>query len=450
MRGSFFEVDSDESSWNSEKVFEDGNIGHRPSVKGGYFPVPPVDSLQDLRSAMCLVMEQMGLPVEVHHHEVATAGQCEIGTRFDTLVRRADTLQILKYCVHNVANSFGKTATFMPKPLVGDNGNGMHVHQSLSKGGENIFSGGRLRRSLGDGAALHRRHHQARARAECVHERVDEQLTSGSCPDSRPPTLLAYSARNRSASIRVPWVSSPKARRIEVRFPDSSGNPYFAFTAMMMAGIDGILNKIDPGSAMDKDLYDLDPEEEKGIPTVCYALDQALGALDADREFLKSGGRVLRRLHRRVHRPQDGGSDAAPDDDPSGRVRPVLQRLIAFDDARPRITFRGRARVLLWRLTCLSILSPCASPPILILLAYAPLAAAEIYRWTTMPGTSCSRIRRAPARTSSSSRSRRSFRPDRNPRRATRRRPEPSRGRTSGSRSRTRRTRRRSAKRSRT
>jgi len=289
MRGAFFEVDSDESSWNSEKVFEDGNIGHRPGVKGGYFPVPPVDSLQDLRSAMCVVMEQMGVPVEVHHHEVATAGQCEIGTRFDTLVTRADTLQIMKYVIHNVAHTFGKTATFMPKPLVGDNGSGMHVHQSLAKGGENIFSGD------GYGGLSETAFHYIGGIIK--HARALNAFTNASTnsykrlvPGFEAPTLLAYSARNRSASIRVPWVSSPKGRRIEVRFPDSAGNPYFTFTAMLMAGIDGIINKIDPGAPMDKDLYDLSPEEEKGIPTVCYALDQALDSLDADRDFLTAGG----------------------------------------------------------------------------------------------------------------------------------------------------------------
>ena len=289
MRGSFFEVDSDESSWNSEKVFEDGNIGHRPGVKGGYFPVPPVDSLQDIRSAMCLVMESMGLPVEVHHHEVATAGQCEIGTRFDTLVRRADTLQILKYAVHNVAHTFGKTATFMPKPLVGDNGNGMHVHQSLAKGGENIFAGDGYG-GLSDTALHYIGGIVKHARALNAFTNASTNSYKRLVPGFEAPTLLAYSARNRSASIRIPWVSSPKARRIEVRFPDSSGNPYFTFTAMMMAGLDGILNKLDPGSAMDKDLYDLSPEEEKGIATVCYSLDQALESLDADRDFLKAGG----------------------------------------------------------------------------------------------------------------------------------------------------------------
>ncbi len=237
---------------------------------------------------MCLVMESMGLPVEVHHHEVATAGQCEIGTRFDTLVRRADTLQILKYAVHNVAHTFGKTATFMPKPLVGDNGNGMHVHQSLAKGGENIFAGDGYG-GLSDTALHYIGGIIKHARALNAFTNASTNSYKRLVPGFEAPTLLAYSARNRSASIRIPWVSSPKARRIEVRFPDSSGNPYFTFTAMMMAGLDGILNKLDPGSAMDKDLYDLRPEEEKGIATVCYSLDQALESLDTDRSFLKAG-----------------------------------------------------------------------------------------------------------------------------------------------------------------
>jgi len=289
MRGSFFSVDSDESSWNSEKAFEDGNIGHRPGVKGGYFPVPPVDSLQDLRSTMCLVMEEMGVQTEVHHHEVATAGQCEIGTRFDTLVRRADMLQIVKYVVHNVAHGYGKTATFMPKPLVGDNGNGMHVHQSLSKDGQNLFSGDGYG-GLSQTAFYYIGGIIKHARAINAFTNASTNSYKRLVPGFEAPVFLAYSARNRSASVRIPWVSSPKARRIEVRFPDSTGNPYFAFTAMMMAGIDGILNKIDPGAPMDKDLYDLPPEEEKGIPTVCHSLEQALEALDGDREFLKAGG----------------------------------------------------------------------------------------------------------------------------------------------------------------
>ncbi|GMR21236.1 MAG: glutamate--ammonia ligase [Gammaproteobacteria bacterium] len=289
MSGAFYKVDSEEAEWNSERVFEGGNIGHRPGIKGGYFPVPPVDSLQDMRSAMCLAMEEMGVKVEVHHHEVATAGQCEIGTAFNTLVTRADQNQILKYCVHNIAHNYGKTATFMPKPLVGDNGNGMHVHQSLAKGGNNIFSGDEYG-SLSETALFY-------IGGIIKHARALNAFTNGSTnsykrlvPGFEAPTLLAYSARNRSASIRIPWVSSPKGRRIEVRFPDAAGNPYFTFAAMLMAGLDGIQNKIHPGEAMDKDLYDLPPEEEKAIPTVCFSLDQALEALDQDREFLKAGG----------------------------------------------------------------------------------------------------------------------------------------------------------------
>jgi len=289
ISGAFYKVDSQEAEWNSEKVFEDGNMGHRPTVKGGYFPVPPVDSLNDLRAAMCLAMEEMGVPFEVHHHEVATAGQCEIGTRFATLVKRADMNQILKYCVHNVAHAYGKTATFMPKPLVGDNGNGMHVHQSLSKNGENIFSGDKYG-GLSELALYY-------IGGIIKHARALNALTNASTnsykrlvPGFEAPVMLAYSARNRSASIRIPHVSSPKARRIEVRFPDSMGNPYLSFAGMLMAGLDGIQNKIHPGDAMDKDLYDLPPEEEKAIPTVCYSLDQALDALDRDREFLTAGG----------------------------------------------------------------------------------------------------------------------------------------------------------------
>ena len=289
MKGSFFHIDSDESAWNSQKVFDDGNIGHRPGVKGGYFPVPPVDSLQDIRSTMCLVLEQMGVPVEVHHHEVATSGQCEIGTRFDTLVKRADATQILKYVVHNVAHGYGKTATFMPKPMVGDNGSGMHVHQSLAKDGKNLFAGDGYG-GLSDIALYYIGGIIKHARAINAFTNASTNSYKRLVPGFEAPVFLAYSARNRSASVRIPWVFSPKGRRIEVRFPDSAGNPYLGFTAMMMAGIDGILNKIHPGDPMDKDLYDLSPEEGKSIPTVCHALDQALEALAADRGFLKAGG----------------------------------------------------------------------------------------------------------------------------------------------------------------
>nr|VFK08582.1 MAG: glutamine synthetase [Candidatus Kentron sp. LPFa]VFK25144.1 MAG: glutamine synthetase [Candidatus Kentron sp. LPFa] len=289
INGSFYKVDSEEAEWNSERVYEDGNIGHRPSVKGGYFPVPPVDSLQDIRAAMCLTLEEMGVPVEVHHHEVATAGQNEIGTAFNTLVRKADEVQILKYVVMNVAHAYGKTATFMPKPLVGDNGSGMHVHQSLSKNGNNVFAGEKYA-GLSQEALWYIGGIFKHARALNAFANAGTNSYKRLVPGFEAPVLLAYSARNRSASVRIPHATSPKARRVEVRFPDSSGNPYLAFSAMLMAGLDGIQNKIDPGAPFDKDLYDLPPEEEKAIPTVCHALDQALEALDADRKFLTAGG----------------------------------------------------------------------------------------------------------------------------------------------------------------
>ncbi len=289
ISGSFYKIDSSESSWNTEKVFPDGNMGHRPSIKGGYFPVPPVDSLQDIRSAMCLTMEEMGLITEVHHHEVATAGQCEIGTKFNTLVRKADEVQILKYVVHNVAHAYGKTATFMPKPLVGDNGSGMHVHQSLAKGGDNLFTGNKYG-GLSETALFYIGGIIKHARSLNAFTNPGTNSYKRLVPGFEAPVMLAYSARNRSASIRIPFVSNPKGRRIEVRFPDPSANPYLAFAAMMMAGLDGIKNKIHPGDAMDKDLYDLPPEEDAAIPKVCHALDQALAELDKDRAYLTEGG----------------------------------------------------------------------------------------------------------------------------------------------------------------
>lgn len=289
VNSAFYEIDSEEGSWNSGSLIEDGNIGHRPGVKGGYFPVPPVDSMQDIRSAMCLAMEEMGIEVEVHHHEVATAGQAEIGTRFNTLVRKADELQILKYCVHNVAHGYGKTATFMPKPLVGDNGNGMHVHQSLAKGGKSLFSGDKYG-GLSDLALNYIGGIFKHARALNAFCNSGTNSYKRLVPGFEAPTLLAYSARNRSAGIRIPWDANPQARRVEVRFPDSSGNPYFMFAAMMMAGLDGIQNKLDPGAPLEKDMYDLTVEEEKDIPTVAASLEQALEALGNDREFLTAGG----------------------------------------------------------------------------------------------------------------------------------------------------------------
>ncbi|MEJ2513898.1 MAG: glutamate--ammonia ligase [Gammaproteobacteria bacterium] len=289
MRGASYQIDSAEAGWNAEKVYPDGNLGHRPGVKGGYFPVPPVDSLHDIRSAMCLVLDEMGMTTEVHHHEVATAGQCEIGVAFNSLVKKADEVQKLKYVVLNVAQSYGKTATFMPKPLVGDNGNGMHVHQSLSKEGKNLF-GGEEYGGLSETALYYIGGIIKHARAINAFANAATNSYKRLVPGFEAPVKLAYSARNRSASIRIPYIANPKGRRIEVRFPDSTGNPYFAFAAMMLAGLDGIQNKIHPGDPLDKDLYDLPPEESKNIPEVCYSLEEALKALDADREFLKAGG----------------------------------------------------------------------------------------------------------------------------------------------------------------
>jgi len=288
MSGAFYKVDSEEASWSSERVFDGGNIGHRPGVKGGYFPVPPVDSLHDMRAAMCLAMEEMGVPVEVHHHEVATAGQCEIGTRFNTLLRKADEVQIIKYVVQNIAHAYGKTATFMPKPLVGDNGSGMHVHMSLAKKGKNIFSGNKYG-GLSQDALYYIGGIFKHARALNAFTNSGTNSYKRLVPGFEAPVMLAYSARNRSASVRIPYVTNPKGRRVEVRFPDSSGNPYLTFAALMMAGLDGIKNKIDPGEPMDKDLYDLPAEEEKKIATVSSSLEMSLEALDNDRAFLTAG-----------------------------------------------------------------------------------------------------------------------------------------------------------------
>jgi len=284
-----YQIGSEEASWSSGNQTETGNLGHRPTVKGGYFPVPPVDSLQDLRSAMCLVMEDMGVPTEVHHHEVATAGQCEIGTVFNTLVKKADEVQKTKYAIHNVAHAYGKTATFMPKPLVGDNGNGMHVHQSLAKDGTNLFTGD-LYGGLSETALFYIGGIIKHAQALNAFANASTNSYKRLVPGFEAPVMLAYSARNRSASIRIPFVSNPKGRRIEVRFGDNTANPYLCFAAMLMAGIDGIENKIHPGDAMDKNLYDLPPEEEAQIPQVAHSFDQALAALNEDRAFLTKGG----------------------------------------------------------------------------------------------------------------------------------------------------------------
>ena len=289
ISGSFYKVDSKEANWNSARVYSNGNFGHRPSLKGGYFPVPPVDSLQDIRSEMCRVMGEMGVASEVHHHEVATAGQCEIGVNKNTLVRKADEVQILKYAVMNVAQRYGKTATFMPKPLVGDNGNGMHVHLSLSGGDRNLFAGDGYG-GLSETALYFIGGIIRHARALNAFTNPTTNSYKRLVPGFEAPVKLAYSARNRSASIRVPYAPSAKGRRIEIRFPDGLANPYFAFSALVLAGLDGILNRLHPGDAMDKDLYDLPPEVSKDVPEVAYSLEEALRALDRDRDFLTAAG----------------------------------------------------------------------------------------------------------------------------------------------------------------
>jgi glutamine synthetase len=283
-----FEVDSEEAAWNSGKHYENGNFGHRPRIKGGYFPVPPVDSAQDIRSAMCLMMEDMGLHVETHHHEVATANQNEIDIRYSDLLHSADNVQILKYAIHNVAHAYGKTATFMPKPLVGDNGNGMHCHQSLAKDGKNLFAGDSYA-GLSELALYYIGGIIKHARALNAFTNAGTNSYKRLVPGFEAPVMLAYSARNRSAAIRVPYVVNVQGRRVEVRFPDALGNPYLAFSAMMMAGLDGIKNKIHPGEPVDENLYELSEKRKHRIPTVCASLEEALACLREDHGFLLEG-----------------------------------------------------------------------------------------------------------------------------------------------------------------
>ncbi len=288
INSAFFEINSEEGSWNSGKTVEGGNIGHRPAVKGGYFPVPPVDSSQDIRANISTILEAYGIQVEAHHHEVATANQCEVATRYNSLMLKADEMQILKYVVQNVAHNHGKTATFMPKPLVGDNGSGMHCHQSLMKDGVNLFAGdeyaGLSKTALYYiGGIIHH------ARALNVFTNPGVNSYKRLVPGFEAPVLLAYSARNRSAAIRIPFVGNPKGRRIEVRFPDSLANPYLAFSAMLLAGLDGIKKQIHPGEAIDRDLYELPREMLKDIPTIAGSLEEAIKHLEQDHEFLMEG-----------------------------------------------------------------------------------------------------------------------------------------------------------------
>src|ERR1700716_516157 len=289
MSGCFLKIKSEEAPWSSGEEYEGGNMGHRAPVKGGYFPVPPADTLQDIRNAMVLALEGQGVECEVHHHEVAAAGQNEIGTKFNSLVKRADWLQILKYTVWNVARSYGKTATFMPKPVVGDNGSGMHVHQSVWKGGVNLFAGDGYA-GLSDFALYYIGGVLQHAKALNAINNPGTNSYKRLVPGFEAQINLAYSARNRSASCRIPFVSSPNGRRVEVRFPDPTSNPYLCFASMLMAGLDGVQNKIHPGDPLDKDMYHLPPEEAAKVPHVCASLEQALDCLRDDHAFLAKGG----------------------------------------------------------------------------------------------------------------------------------------------------------------
>ena len=288
INGCFYEVDSAEGNWNSGTFMEEGNLGHRPRLKGGYFPVPPVDSSHDLRSMMCQTLEEMGMFPEVHHHEVATANQNEITTRYNTLLVKADEMLLFKYVLQNVAHSFGKTVTFMPKPLVGDNGSGLHCHQSLATGKKNLFVGDQYA-GLSELALYY-------IGGIIKHARVLNAFTNPATnsykrlvPGFEAPVTMVYSESNRSAGIRIPHVFSDKEKRIEVRFPDALANPYLAFSAMLMAGLDGIKNKIHPGDAVDEDLYHLPAERVKSLPSLCSSLEQALDHLEADHQFLLQG-----------------------------------------------------------------------------------------------------------------------------------------------------------------
>ncbi len=288
MGGCGYRIQSEEAAWNSNETFEGTNTGHRPKVKGGYFPVPPVDSLYEIRNDMSLVMTDLGVHMECHHHEVATAGQCEMAMRFGELIDISDRVQWYKYVVHNVADAHGKTATFMPKPVYDDNGTGMHTHQSIWKDGKNLFAGDKYA-GLTQEALYYIGGIIKHAKALNAFTNASTNSYKRLVPGFEAPVMLAYSNRNRSAAIRIP-ISPDKGRRLEVRFPDPTANPYLAFTAMLMAGLDGIANKIDPGEAATKNLYDLPPEEEAQIPTVARSFEEALNALDIDRDFLKVGG----------------------------------------------------------------------------------------------------------------------------------------------------------------
>ena len=282
-----YEVDATDASWNTDTEYEMGNMGHRPGIKGGYFPVNPIDEAHDLRGEMLSTMKRLGMKVDKHHHEVASC-QHELGLIFDSLTKQADELQKYKYVIHNVAHAYGKSATFMPKPIAGDNGTGMHVNMSIWKDGKPLFAGDKYADLSQEalyfiGGILHH------AKALNAFTNPGTNSYKRLIPGFEAPVLRAYSARNRSGCVRIPWTESPKAKRVEARFPDPSANPYLCFAALLMAGLDGIQNKIDPGEAMDKNLYDLPAEELADIPTICGSLREALDELSKDMDFLLAG-----------------------------------------------------------------------------------------------------------------------------------------------------------------
>ncbi|MFT6457667.1 MAG: glutamine synthetase [Pseudophaeobacter arcticus] len=282
-----YEVDATDASWNTDTEYEMGNMGHRPGLKGGYFPVNPTDEAQDLRSEMLSTMKRLGMKVDKHHHEVASC-QHELGLIFDSLTKQADELQKYKYVIHNVAHAYGKSATFMPKPIYGDNGTGMHVNMSIWKDGKPLFAGDKYA-DLSDEALYFIGGILKHAKTLNAFTNPATNSYKRLIPGFEAPVLRAYSARNRSGCVRIPWTESPKAKRVEARFPDPAANPYLCFAALLMAGLDGIKNKIDPGEAMDKNLYDLPAEELADIPTVCGSLREALESLEADHDFLIQG-----------------------------------------------------------------------------------------------------------------------------------------------------------------
>ncbi|KAF0674835.1 type I glutamate--ammonia ligase [Profundibacterium mesophilum] len=282
-----YQVDANDGAWNSDTEYEMGNMGHRPGIKGGYFPVNPIDDGQDIRGEMLSTMKRMGIKVDKHHHEVASC-QHELGMIFGTLTEQADNLQKYKYVIHNVAHAYGKSATFMPKPISGDNGSGMHVNMSIWKDGKPVFAGDKYA-DLSDEALFFIGGILKHAKALNAFTNPSTNSYKRLIPGFEAPVLRAYSARNRSGCVRIPWSESPKGKRVEARFPDPAANPYLCFAALLMAGIDGIKNKIHPGEAMDKDLYDLPAEELAGIPTVCGSLREAMEELEKDMDFLVAG-----------------------------------------------------------------------------------------------------------------------------------------------------------------